>query len=66
MRKNIPLMVDQRKFRFLQEGIRESSRKKVKSVRTSASDGTVPGARNFERLNVNLRSASDIKSQPHD
>jgi len=38
----------------------------MKSVRTSASDGTVPGAPDFEGLNVNLRSASDVKSQPHD
>jgi len=38
----------------------------MKSVRTSASDGTVPGAHDFERLNVNLRSANDVKSQTHD
>jgi len=34
----------------------------MKSARKSASDGTMPEARDFERLNVNLRSASDVKS----
>jgi len=41
-------------------------KKKMKGVRIGASDGTVPEARDFERLNVSLRSASDVKSQPHD
>jgi len=34
----------------------------MKSVRKSVSDGTVLGARDFERHNVNSRSASDVKS----
>jgi len=38
----------------------------MKSVRKVSSDRTVHEARVFERLNVNLRSASDVKSQPHD
>jgi len=38
----------------------------MKSVREVSSDGTVREAHIFERLNVNLRSTSDVKSQPHD
>jgi len=38
----------------------------MKGVRKFASDGTVHEARDFERLNVNLRSASYVRSQPHD
>jgi len=38
----------------------------MKDAKKCASDGTVPEARNFEKLNVNLRGASDVKSQPHD
>ena len=38
----------------------------MKSVRKVSSDGTVHEPRVFERLNVNLRNASDVKSQPHD
>ena len=49
---------------FLQEGIRENSRKKMKSARASANDGIVPEARDFKGLDVNLRSARDVKSQP--
>ena len=60
--KIIPFVVDQRKSWFLQRRIRERSRKKMKSVRKGASDGTVPEECNFERLNVNFRSASDVKS----
>jgi len=63
MHKIIPFVVDWQKSWFLQRRIRESSRKKMKSVRKGASDGTVPEARDFERLYVNLRSASDVKSQ---
>jgi len=44
----------------------ESSRVKMKSARKASSDETVHEARVFERLNVNLRSASDVKSQPLD
>jgi len=59
-------MFDERKFRFLRRKKSESSRKKMKSVRKVSSDGTVHEPRVFERLNVNLRNASDVKSQPHD
>jgi len=64
--KTIPFMDERRKFWFLQEGTRENSRKKMKSARTSANDGTVPETCDFKGLNVNLRSARDVKSQPRD
>jgi len=38
----------------------------MKSAREVSGDGKVPEARVFERLNVNLESASDVKSQPFD
>jgi len=53
-------------FDFCEGGKPESSRKKMKSAREVSSDGTVHEARVFERLNVNLRSASDVKPQPRD
>jgi len=64
--KTIPFMDERRKFWFLQEGTRENSRKKMKSARTSANDGTVPETCDSKGLNVNLRSARDVKSQPRD
>jgi len=51
---------------FCEERKPESSKEKMKSAREVSSDETVHEARVFERLNVNLRSASDIKSQPPD
>jgi len=53
-------------FGFCEEGKPESLRKKMKSAREVSSDGTVHEMRVFERLNVNLRSASDVKPQSHD
>jgi len=53
-------------FDLCEERKPESSREKMKSVREVSSDGTVHEAHVFERLNVNLRSASDVKSQPPD
>jgi len=38
----------------------------MKSARKVSSYGTVHEARVFERININLRSASDVKSQQHD
>ena len=38
----------------------------MKSAREVSSDGTVHETQVFERLNVNLRSASDVKSQARD
>ena len=51
---------------FCEERKPESLKVKMKSAREVSSDETVHEARIFERLNVNLRSASDIKSQPPD
>ena len=59
-------MFDERKFWFLQRKKSESSRKKMKSVSKVSSDGIVHEARVLERFNINLRSASDFKSQSHD
>jgi len=51
---------------FYEERKPESSRVKMKSAREVSSDETVHEARIFERFNVNLRSASDVKSQSPD
>jgi len=45
---------------------REHSKKKVKSVREVSSDETVHEARVFEMFNVNLESASNVKSRSFD
>jgi len=53
-------------FGFCEGRKPERSREKMKSAREVSSDGTVLEARVFERLNVNLRSGRDVKSQPPD
>jgi len=53
-------------YDFCEERKPESSRVKMKSAREVSSDETAHEVRVFERLNVNLRSASDVKSQPLD
>jgi len=51
---------------FCEERKPGSSKEKMKSAREVSSDGTVHEAHVFGRLDVNLRSASDVKSQPPD
>jgi len=51
---------------FCEERKPESSRMKMKSAREVSSDETMHEVRVYEILNVNLRSTSDVKSQPPD
>jgi len=65
-RKIIPLMIDEQKFRFFVEEEIKELEEEDEECKKGSSDGIVHEARVFERLNVNLRSASDVKSQSHD